>query len=73
MQNTTTPRVQYVGETTVIPTGDQHAAERARRLTERHAGIAEMGRAGWRLTTTVQIPAEATITIDDLFERIIPD
>lgn len=70
---TTTDQVQSYGETTVIPTGDQHAAERMTRLAARHTGIADLARRDWRLVSTVTIPAESTITIDDVFERILTD
>lgn len=70
---TTTDQVQYVGQTTVIPTGDQHAAERMARLEGRHTGIADLARRDWRLVSTVTIPAESTVTIGDVFERVLTD
>jgi hypothetical protein len=71
--HTSTGRVQYVGDTTIIPTGDVQTAERRQRLDSRRHGIQDMARSGWRLVSSVTVPAESSVTIDDLFERVIPD
>ena len=62
-------RVDITTITTTVPTGDDDNMRRMQKLAARDEDLRALGRSGYRMCSTVPIPAGDCMTIVDTLER----